>query len=1492
MLTSKTIPEESEKMFNQRQLECVDTNRSLDSQVAHKDFLYTLNNHRQYSKLASDELNYKLNETRDKNDGDSNRNFHLVRMTKSLATARLRHYAESTNNTTNNKSEDEHQLSSHNKTNICAIDDENDYENRNHYNNNEYDDINDNSNAVLTRRIPNSSSTDNNSNEETEYNNSHLNESFMMSLNRGSMFFNELNDDCMSGKELNDLNCGFCSTKNVKKTFKNKNDLRNHIYKDHIDLFTNKSLTNFKPNQTNNQQQQQQQQVNQLNQSKQAMDSFCAICQKELCNKYFLKSHLINKHGIQLEDYLNYLSSSAQFTTPRLPLSASNKIKQESSSSRANSASSPLSSITSLNAPSPLSHKSNQANLNLSKTLMALCANNGNLQTKFDQDLLNSFLMTHTEGYMNGVNYTNTQEDEPELVDELEDQMYENDQPEYDEQMLIANSLQMSKQIDSSLFTHYLNLAFQKQHQQKGATNLTIDLLNEHLKTTNTPLTNKQLVNQLTNVTNGSGILSSHATSSQTTNSDFCDLCQKQFCNKYYLKKHKQDVHGVLTTSNQTTSLTPSTTFTENIKKKSNDNATQALLNSLSMTANNNALTLSNSYLNSNMMQMSNNNSSLTTNPSSVSSASSVYSEISSNLKHVEKQINAQSDAVPNLIEFQEKIANELKLPMATLTKSATSSSSISNIGSTGRAILNKVPISSMNEVKCDQCAKVFFNQEFLTLHKLNKHAQQTKPITNESSQPQTKHQQQHQHEKKDDSTVANQLNCQGNANNNAKKASDAPNILYNESFCEYCNKSFCNKYFLRTHMNKAHGKTLIIENNMNNINTLLSHEEAIENEDGLNLNETYFASKVVDRVVCDICNKQVCNKYFLRTHKQKVHGIYESTANSNQQNLNGNPNMMPGTITARTIATTNAHMEEDDYDDNNDREDEMYVESELDEEFANETNRAETELGEIGHTHRPMRRDSESSSNSISSDEFSHTNTQQQEQQSQQIKQQNISLSKSQSSHMIYKPNRSSYCDLCQRQFYSRSFLINHMRKIHGINLNEIMDEHEQRKFETHFQNWSSNTNGELVNGESEDDGMGDNEIGECVQEAQFESQNENVINVSDELNNMSTERNEYGLKNESNEEELGESFESNQYAEHLNESFSDTNQQAQQQQPLQRAKISTNSLFKNKIFSHQNSNNPSKSSERQSNYNSYMRAYHQHYRNVNRNFFRVNCHICNKELCNKYFLKQHVLNSHDMSFNDYCDKFNSKIIRKPASKFKHKLIMRNKKLLQSIRDRKESLLLDENALSSMKNNINSNVENKNVADNIMAATLVTSTASASVNKRKRQNSGNSSIDSYSTASPMSSLSNQNQQTVRTGTISTEAIQVERSRSPNSCSSSLSCLSSSMSFNKYNKHFNEPSLDLDACQREHMQAFLIETEHEQENGELINLPCLVHLPVKRKIENSISLSIRLKPINQQQVERREPEEGDDEYHEVHTERIKMSPSKAVLMVEESKQVI
>lgn len=67
-------------------------------------------------------------------------------------------------------------------------------------------------------------------------------------------------------------------------------------------------------------------------------------------------------------------------------------------------------------------------------------------------------------------------------------------------------------------------------------------------------------------------------------------------------------------------------------------------------------------------------------------------------------------------------------------------------------------------------------------------------------------------------------------------------------SYCEICNKELCNKYFMKTHMQRMHG---------------------IEIENG----------SQIGGVVCNICNKELCSKYFLRVHKHNTHGIIEDGA-------------------------------------------------------------------------------------------------------------------------------------------------------------------------------------------------------------------------------------------------------------------------------------------------------------------------------------------------------------------------------------------------------------------------------------------------------------------------------------------------------------------------------------------------------------------------------------------------------------------------------------
>jgi len=82
--------------------------------------------------------------------------------------------------------------------------------------------------------------------------------------------------------------------------------------------------------------------------------------------------------------------------------------------------------------------------------------------------------------------------------------------------------------------------------------------------------------------------------------------------------------------------------------------------------------------------------------------------------------------------------------------------------------------------------------------------------------------------------------------NHHTKDLNERKQTTMLSSFCKICNKELCNKYFMKTHMQRMHG--ISIQNG--------NH---------------------IGGVVCDICNKELCSKYFLRVHKQNSHGILEN---------------------------------------------------------------------------------------------------------------------------------------------------------------------------------------------------------------------------------------------------------------------------------------------------------------------------------------------------------------------------------------------------------------------------------------------------------------------------------------------------------------------------------------------------------------------------------------------------------------------------------------
>jgi len=84
-------------------------------------------------------------------------------------------------------------------------------------------------------------------------------------------------------------------------------------------------------------------------------------------------------------------------------------------------------------------------------------------------------------------------------------------------------------------------------------------------------------------------------------------------------------------------------------------------------------------------------------------------------------------------------------------------------------------------------------------------------------------------------------------------------------SYCEICNKELCNKYFMKTHMQRMHG---------------------IEIENGAQ----------IGGVICNICNKELCSKYFLRVHKHNTHGIVDENTSSGSASNKQESYDTPGT--------------------------------------------------------------------------------------------------------------------------------------------------------------------------------------------------------------------------------------------------------------------------------------------------------------------------------------------------------------------------------------------------------------------------------------------------------------------------------------------------------------------------------------------------------------------------------------------------------------------
>ncbi|XP_059174989.1 uncharacterized protein LOC131955054 [Physella acuta] len=366
---------------------------------------------------------------------------------------------------------------------------------------------------------------------------------------------------------------------------------------------------------------------------------------------------------------------------------------------------------------------------------------------------------------------------------------------------------------------------------------------------------------------------------------DYCHICQKHFCNKYYLKKHKQDVHGIVPDT------PPSTT---------NKRSRSSLLD-MPMTSTNHmmlpqplaSLAGMHSLPGMHGLPSMPNLSNLPNMPPGMMVINPYSLPPMAIIPAGSLMPGQQLPPPPHPIISQAMNMNSLP-DSVHLPPSLPTSSASSHIMSTAGHSPNKMSPSLQDTgVHCNICSKEFCNEYYLQIHKESKHSIRrpndegprdkalslVKENRNEMGRPSPPPL----------SMMGKNDHPFSHSRNHMERASSVENSFL---ICNICSKEFNNKYLYRIHRIHDHGLNELIDP------TLIENGELPNKEDAMrSMNESlmrmaadasavcYASSfgpsptiKAQESAVCDICNKEITNQYFLRLHKFNVHGIDPST--------------------------------------------------------------------------------------------------------------------------------------------------------------------------------------------------------------------------------------------------------------------------------------------------------------------------------------------------------------------------------------------------------------------------------------------------------------------------------------------------------------------------------------------------------------------------------------------------------------------------------------
>lgn len=376
----------------------------------------------------------------------------------------------------------------------------------------------------------------------------------------------------------------------------------------------------------------------------------------------------------------------------------------------------------------------------------------------------------------------------------------------------------------------------------------------------------------------------------------YCLLCKKEFCNKYFLKTHKANKHGIVDDGSSTVAMKQIAEYIKAMSKTSENGVSQTegeckqpfcdLCNrkysgkylsrrrraKCHRRVDGDGFYGGNSFDEPKIVQSSSQTSTNETGSTLYEPLALIQNDMDDNQKEDEKSIEQETPL--NLIvaskdsvngddeeenetsqmgkseESDQETEKNIDMEMDTYESDGmeretadSDEGSSENIEKLQTMLLKLTPSESETKI-CGVCNEVMDGN----------HDQKCVPVKQEREQHFTEAMNESSNESKQDMPMLKKENRSYifmNRMENVKK------IKPTSSYCEICNKELCNKYFMRTHMQRMHG---------------------IEIEHGTQLGG----------VTCNVCNKELCSKYFLRVHKQNTHGIM-------------NPNSMVGPSTSGT---------------------------------------------------------------------------------------------------------------------------------------------------------------------------------------------------------------------------------------------------------------------------------------------------------------------------------------------------------------------------------------------------------------------------------------------------------------------------------------------------------------------------------------------------------------------------------------------------------------